>query len=103
MATDHYRKTIEVLNAAQAPSTRVNALNKIFVATEDSELRIRLNAGIQLLRPAVDMRGAGKSLILSHQTWQDLIRYCVAQVQAQKPEWQVIAERKGWTPPAAKV
>ena len=28
-----------------------------------------------------------------------LINYCEQMVMSEKPEWQIMAERNGWTPP----
>ncbi|HGN1932032.1 MULTISPECIES: hypothetical protein [Providencia] len=33
---------------------------------------------------------------------KNLIEYCNAALKNEKPEWQVEAERQGWTPPQGK-
>ena len=31
-----------------------------------------------------------------------LQKYCIKQLKSTKPEWQIMAEKKGWNPPSSK-
>lgn len=103
MANDKkdYLAIVEMLLGSVTLSSRVNTLSKVHTGTEDQELR-KLIAPVykNFKRAALNARVA-KAFPLPAQDadGKALIQYCQACVANEKPQWQILAERAGWTPP----
>ncbi|AUT76104.1 hypothetical protein C2L64_44570 [Paraburkholderia hospita] len=91
-------------------TAHITNLGKIQAKTEDGQLAALLGkvvTGLQHThRNAVASKLKVKGLTtpgnlydLADPEIKQLIHYCNTLIPAKKPEWQVIAERHGWTPP----
>ncbi|WNJ82220.1 hypothetical protein RJE46_25110 (plasmid) [Cedecea neteri] len=101
-----YQETIDSLKKIQTPATHITSLGKILNMTEDTSLQQLIQTTLTLLQQAhANNKIQGKSTPgnlynAQHAPIIALIAYCEQFIQAKKPEWQVLAERHGWTPPA---
>lgn len=101
-----YQETIDSLKQSQTAANHINALSKILMSTEDPQLKRLVNAVYDTVRQAHAKATSGKSTPGHlyndpHYATRNLIAYCESHIQAGKPEWQVMAEKHGWTPPAS--
>ncbi|WP_156899859.1 hypothetical protein [Luteimonas mephitis] len=101
---NNYDKAIRSVNEVKTMSAHMVALGKIRASSEDD----RLNFLIAQLVGALQFRhqhNKAKSTPISltfHELYQEthaLVGYCNAQNGLKKPEWQILAERHGWSPP----
>jgi ABC-type glutathione transport system ATPase component len=100
-----HQKTLKSLTEVKTLSSHITSLGKIKNASEDE----RLNGAIDnLIRDLQFTHANGKHkstpVALSSGTSpevQGIINYCKQVVGSKKPEWQILAERHGWTPPKA--
>jgi len=101
-----YQETIDSLKKFQTTATHITSLGKILNKTEDSSLQNLIKTTLTLLQKAhSDKKVKGKSTPgnlynAQYAPIRALITYCEQHIQVKKPEWQVLAERYGWTPPA---
>lgn len=103
-----YQETIDSLKKMQTRAQHIKKLGDILNKTEDQKLK-------QLIKPLIN----GIQAVLAHpktigktipvalfdegdNVIVNLKTYCAQFVAVQKPEWQVLAERHGWTPPTTK-
>lgn len=101
-----YQKTIDSLKKTQTAAKHITELGKISAATEDPQLKRLVDALLDRLQNAHATAKKGNSTPkalypLPDNAIRGLIGYCESYIQAGKPEWQVMAERHGWTPPAS--
>jgi len=101
-----YQKTIDSLKKTQTTAKHITELGKILMETEDPELKRQVNVVYCFMQRAHANAKAGKSTPGHYyddpnKAIRDLIAYCQSHIQAGKPEWQVMAERHSWTPPAS--
>jgi len=101
-----YQETIDSLKKFQTPATHITSLGKILNKTEDTSLQALIQATLLLLQQAhANKKVQGKTTPgnlynAQHAPIKALIAYCERFIQVKKPEWQVLAERHDWTPPA---
>lgn len=101
-----YQQTIDSLKKVQTTATHIKSLGNILNKTEDTSLKSLIQNTLTLLQTAhANKKVQGKSTPgnlynAKHAPIKALITYCEQFIQAKKPEWQVLAERHGWTPPA---
>ena len=107
MASEHndYRDILESISRLSKVKEHHNRLNKIRMATEDSRLREFLHPVIEYLRSAeLDIRATKRSNVnfafnpKQEGPIRNLCLYCQECIVSKKPQWQIIAEREGWTP-----
>ncbi|MBN3044158.1 hypothetical protein H4F47_14675 [Pectobacterium brasiliense] len=101
-----YQNTIDSLKKTQTAAQHISGLGKILTSTEDPQLKRLVDVVYSSLQRAHRTAKAGKSTPGHFYNSPDnnirgLIAYCESHIQAGKPEWQVMAERHGWTPPAS--
>ena len=101
-----YQETIDSLKKTQTAVQHITGLGKILASTEDPQLKRLVNAVYSSLQRAHQNAKSGKSTPDNlynnpNNTVRALIAYCESHIQAGKPEWQVMAEKHGWTPPAS--
>lgn len=102
-----YQETIDVLKSLETIATHIKKLGVILNKTEDSQLQTLIQNTVTLLqRSHANPRVKGKSTPGNLYNAQQapikaLIQYCEQFIKKNKPEWQVLAERNGWTPPPA--
>ncbi|EKQ0627244.1 hypothetical protein P4P73_005066 [Salmonella enterica] len=100
-----YQETIDSLKKIQTLATHIKSLGRILNTTEDTSLKDLIQTTLTLLQQAhANNKLKGKSTPANLYNAQQapikaLITYCERLIQAKKPEWQVLAERHGWTPP----
>lgn len=106
MATkaDEYRAVLEILKGRHDVSGFANKLAKIWAQTEDSELRVRVHEVCEHLKTAAlsmpkKNQSLKSSLRITNPPYKALAEYCVACINLRRPQWQLLAERNGWTPP----
>ncbi len=98
-----YRQVLEALDASVKLSVHHAKFNKLRHATEDAELArllAPLIVNIQKAMGVMPQRGeAPPVLVVSSPEAKALATYCRACIDSHKPQWQILAERAGWTPP----
>lgn len=99
MATEKldYVSVIEAVTATTTLTTTRNKLNKVRARTEDQRLKTLLDPAIRLIDQTNIV--ARVSLRLTTPEYGKLHAYCEAVIASAKPQWQILAERHGWTPP----
>lgn len=98
-----YRNVITSLTVPKTLSAHMVSLGKIADATEDPTLKKLLVALIRAIGyDHVGTKHKSTPVTLVANTATDLratIRYCEQALATEKPEWQILAEHHGWTPP----
>jgi hypothetical protein len=103
-----YEETIAALQSMRSIAAHLTALQKIRVKTEDTQLEKLLGNALTSLQNGYALAAAKKSPGLTTPTAladgndadvKAVIAYCQTHIGTSKPEWQVLAERHGWTPP----
>lgn len=101
-----YRAAIEVINGIHSPSQFHEKLNKLFVNTEDTQFRKLILPVLKAMKDAHSLLAAKKmssqKTAINYRTepYLGLVKYCQQQLAAEKPTWQILAERNGWRPPS---
>ena len=98
-----YEDVLKTAKEAKTIASHITALGKVRARTEDQVLLDKIDRAISSLQSAHANAKKGKSTpaCLDKATdvkVKDLIDHCKKAVANKKPEWQVIAERKGWGP-----
>ena len=100
---ENYDKTIRTVTEVKTMTSHMTALGKLMASSEDGNLCSLIAQLVQALQYQYE-HSTNKSIPTSlmffpiPQTMQ-LVGYCKQQNQLRKPEWKVIAEQNGWTPP----
>ncbi|MGR0116419.1 hypothetical protein [Ralstonia pseudosolanacearum] len=105
-----YEEVISALKDMRTITSHITNLSKIQVKTEDNQLAALLGKLVTGLQQIHRNASASKSKVKGLTTpgnlydrpeteIRQLIHYCQAHILPKKPEWQVLAERHGWTPP----
>ena len=99
---DSYEDVLESLAEFRTLTAHITSLGKIRLETEDDKLVKGIEAVISQLQIA-HTRVKSKSTPVSVeklniQAANVLIAYCKQAIGTQKPEWQIMAERNGWSP-----
>jgi hypothetical protein len=94
---------LKTAKEAKTIAAHIKALGKVRAKTEDQVLLDKIDKAIEALQRAHASATKEKStpMCLDKATdllVKDLVEHCNQAVAAQKPEWQVIAERNGWGP-----
>lgn len=102
-----YQETIDSLKSFETSATHIKKLGIIINKTEDSKLKALIQNTVTLLQQAhanPNIKGKstpGNLYNVNQPPIKALIQYCEQFIKIKKPEWQVLAERNGWTPPPA--
>ena len=82
----------------------VNKLNRVLIATEDPDLKKLIEPVVARIDKAVrDLPGGKKSMRaslrqqLTVEPFKSVVEYCQKCIGSAKPQWQIIAERHGWS------
>lgn len=99
----NYDKTIKTATEVKTISGHMISLGKIRATSEDEELNFYIEALVLALQ-FHHQKSKAKSTptSLTFNPLQETIRlldYCDYHNQSKKPEWQVLAERNGWSRP----
>ena len=102
-----YEKVLKSLYETKTLHSHIVAIGKIRVSTEDKDLKLHLNDAIEFMGDWQYRRTGMRSIPVffderdldatnKHKV-DILIEYCKQKTEAKKPEWQVLAERHGWS------
>ena len=101
-----YDNTIKSVTEIRTLSAHLTALGKIMATTEDQQLYELIQAAAYDLQYQIQHsigRPIPTSLMFFPTTRTvQLFEYCKFHKQSKKQEWQVLAERHGWSPPEAR-
>jgi len=104
-----YVNVLKALDRTGIVSTAVNQLSDVQAATEDERLRDALEKICNATRrQLVPLDGKGRLLGLPERFaqlskgMQTLANYCEQMRDSSEPQWQILAKRAGWTPPASQ-
>lgn len=97
-----YKLTIEALMTRGTLAAFSNRLTKIWVAAEDPVLKKSLGFILREIDKSIKaVRGkAGQIIPAEDPDCMKIVDYCQKVISSKKPEWQIVAEQHGWTPPA---
>ena len=87
-----YRRAIEALRRPGSDRARINRLNRIASRTEDQKLEF-------LAAAAAEALARGYSDV--PERINRITEYCLDAIGATKPQWQLLAEQNGWSPPSS--
>ncbi|MGE8453642.1 MAG: hypothetical protein ACN6OP_24155 [Pseudomonadales bacterium] len=99
-----YEETIAALKDPRTLASHITNLGKLMNKTEDPQLKTLLERVISSLQtahanPKTFGRSTPRSLYKeASDRVKSVIQYCERLIVAQKPEWQLLAERHGWGP-----
>lgn len=98
-----YDKTIRTVTEVKTLASHMASLGKIMATSEDAQLS-SLIANVVFVLQYQFQHSTAKSTptsLMFHPVPQtiQLVDYCKYQNRLKKPEWQLLAERNGWTPP----
>ncbi|RJG06933.1 hypothetical protein D3870_13825 [Noviherbaspirillum cavernae] len=113
-----YKTMLKVLDAEASVAATLNKLSQLAIETEDEFLK-KASAGLaSSLRSIAGMNTSAKTRLQSMASGfaksDDLRRkkfseaitlvlnYCKEIIAEEEPQWQILARRAGWTPPAAQ-
>lgn len=100
---NYYEKTLKALDDTKTIAAHMISLGKIRSATEDEQLKYFIASLLTALQ-FPHLHRVPKPMPISLLSFNlpethRLHDYCMSYFIIRKPEWQVIAERKGWSPP----
>ena len=100
---NYYEKTLKALDDTKTIAAHMTSLGKIRTATEDEQLKYLIASLLAALQHP-HLHRVPKPMPISLLSFDlpethRLFQYCNSFFIIRKPEWQVIAERKGWIPP----
>lgn len=84
---------------------KVAKLNKFKEQTEDELVQTSIDSIILHLKDSSKLRtlkrykASNKEAEIATNLMCKLAAYCQIQIETNKPEWMILAERHGWTPP----
>ncbi|MGD1083013.1 MAG: hypothetical protein ABR881_32265 [Candidatus Sulfotelmatobacter sp.] len=100
-----YHSVLGVLVDYATLPTIINKLNRVLIATEDAELKKFIEPVVARTDKALrDLPGGKKNVRVSLrqqltvEPFKAAVEYCQKCIDSAKPQWQIIAERHGWTP-----
>ena len=101
----YYDKTIRTINEVKSLSSHMVSLGKIRVDSEDHQLIYLIDHLLVALHYYHQQSGSKTTpvalALVPIQETQNVLSYCMAFKTQKKAEWQVVAERHGWRPPAS--
>lgn len=101
-----YQAVLKIISAVATIATASNNLEKAAIDTEDAKLKAGLVALAQHVRrhgktsQKIHLAGLPKGTTLQAMVSQ-VNAYCEAALASIKPQWQILAEQAGWSPPPA--
>ncbi len=100
-----YEKTLNSIKEIKTAASHLTALGKVRATSEDKNLVQAIDALVRELQSShAGSKNKSTPFALEASTAPvaiNLIRYCNQAIGSKKPEWQILAERNGWTPPKA--
>ncbi len=105
-----YKDTLIILNDTATAASLLNRLGKMGVGSEDTQLQTMVFVLSKIVRDTMVKSTAKIRLLSMPQSAASygqiitnaaaLAKYCQACVASAEPQWQILARRAGWTPPA---
>lgn len=100
-----YDKTIKSVTEVKTLVAHMTSLGQIMATSEDTSLFDLITEVVMALQyqHQHSMAKSTPTSLLFHPIPPTvrLVDYCRRKIMLKKPEWQVLAERNGWTPPRA--
>lgn len=103
-----YEETLNQMQTVVTLSVHMKSLSKVKIKTEDTGLVRLIDEAIHdmqtfYLNPKAKSKSVPLDLTkLKNPKMVNLKNYCEKMLANKKPEWQVEAERQGWTPSQGK-
>jgi hypothetical protein len=95
-----YRDIMEKLVQPVSAQGVLALFAKALAHSEDEELKRLIGVGHKdLMRTGTSMDGKNKVDCRQIPVIKPVLAYCVSITKSEKPMWQILAERAGWTPP----
>lgn len=99
-----YEKVISSLQELKTSAKHLSDITKIINKTEDEDLKQLLIPVLTALTQhstcAPQLEKNTPRNFIGGKPFDAVFHYCLPKVEAKKPEWQIIALKHGWTPPA---
>jgi len=99
----YYEKTIRTVTEVKSLTSHMTSLGRLMALSEDGHLCYLIASVVQGLRYQYEHSTAKATptslMFFPMQQTIQLVEYCKYQTRMKKPEWQVLAEQNGWTPP----
>jgi hypothetical protein len=83
----------------------INKLNRVFIATEDTDLKKLIEPVVARIDKVLRDLPSGKKSVrascrqqLKVEPFKSVVEYCQKCIGSTKPQWQIIAEHHGWGP-----
>lgn len=100
-----HQRVINSLSETKSIASHITSLGRIRTASEDERLNDALDSLIRDLQFVhANTKKKSTPIAVASGTSAEvkaIIAYCHQAIGIKKPEWQVLAERHGWTPPKA--
>lgn len=100
-----YEKTIRSLTEVKPLASHMTSLGKIMAGTHDAQLYGLISGAIVAFQyqhqHSVSKSTPTSLMIYPIPQTIALSNYCRQFIGLKKPEWQILAERHGWRPPAS--
>lgn len=104
-----YKELIEELvkpyKVSNGIGHKVAKLNKFKEQTEDKTIQSNIDSIVAHLKESSKLRtlkrykASNKEAGIAIDLMCELAAYCQVQIETNKPEWMLLAEKHGWTPP----
>lgn len=100
-----YEKILKIAKDMKPLKSHITAIGKIRGTTEDKVLVVKIDSAVKamtrVLSLPLSLPGKNKTMVLENapdKNIHSLIEYCEMNIPGKKPEWQILAEKNGWTP-----
>ena len=99
----NYDKTIRTVTEVKTMTSHMTSLGKLMALSEDAHLCNLIAQVVKVLQYQYENSTAKSTptslMFFPTQQTVQLVDYCRHQNRMKRPEWLVLAEQNGWTPP----
>ena len=106
MTTSRYQEVLMLFDTGHPMTTLQKSFAHLVNEATDDQLVLRLRAALNDVNTVIGRvppKKAAQNFLLAEATFPSIVelgRYCRAARALEKPEWEIMAIRNGWTPPA---
>ena len=100
-----YEKILKIAKDVKPLESHITAIGEIRGTTEDKVLVVKIDSAVKamtrVLSLPLSLPGKNNAMVLENapdKNIHSLIEYCEMNISGKKPEWQILAEKNGWTP-----